>query len=74
MLRTISKILPFALFLSFGSFDIVAQKGSRHKRPGSAVAVSQAEKERVKARQELTMATEDYKKSLKELLVLANRA
>jgi hypothetical protein len=70
MIKTISKVLPFALFLSLGSVDIVAQKASRHKRPGPAVAVSQAEKERVKARQELTRATEDYKKSLKELLVL----
>ena len=70
MIKTISKVLPFALFLSVGSIDIVAQKASRHKRSGPAAAVSQAEKERVKARQELTRATEDYKKSLKELLVI----
>jgi len=70
MIKTLSKVLLIALFLSVGSIGIFAQKAARHRRRGPVVAITQAEKERVKARQDLTKATEDYKKSLKELLVL----
>jgi len=41
----------YCLVLSVGSIDIFAQKAARHRRRGPIVAVTLAEKERVKARQ-----------------------
>jgi hypothetical protein len=64
-------ILVCIVFLAGGEVSVYAQKRSRRSsRSKVTVAVSEAQKAHEKAKLELTKATEEYKKSLKDLLAL----